>query len=163
MLNFFLNDLILFVILAIVDIVLLINFREKLKEKQKIASNLFKNSSNKILKSKNSSLRITTIVIIYTNILLFFRILELTMNIMVFIHSQYGERCTNLNSVCTIYYQIGIFFYLVTSSFSTFIYFFMDKNFRHFLKQISSFYFSILKKKIFSLLYQLNSFLKDNT
>ena len=134
MFNFISNDLILFILLAVVDIGLLVSYKKILKQKQRITLNLFANSANKNFKEKTSSHRITTIVLIYSNILLFFRILELTMNSMVFKHSQYGERCTNINSICTIYYQIGLFFYLITSSFSTFLYFFMDKNFRIFLK-----------------------------
>lgn len=143
--NFFINDVLLCILLLTTDILLLKRFKVDIKKK-KAFSNL------KIKKNKSTNVRITATILISINILLILRLLELGLNFLVFKLKLSRSACDDINKICTNIYQASNFCFLISCSYPSFVYYFLNKQFRTtiigFAKKIRNFgQFSKIAKK----------------
>lgn len=141
--NFVTNDIIIFMLIVCSDMMLLFKFREKINQKKIILRRLFKNSSEKLSKAKISTLRFTAIILINTNVLLIFRMLEFSMNLLIVIQSRNEKQCGSIGKICSNYYHFGNFFYLITASCTIFVNYFFYGEFR---ENFRSIFFRFKKK-----------------
>lgn len=141
--NFVLNDFLLFVALCVSDLLLLHKFKENIKIKKTI-----RKKNNLKNKKKNSFLRITVIVIISINILVVLRSLEFFLNIFMFKLKIYESSCDKINKICTNIYQAGNFLYLISCSYTTIIYYYLNNLFREQFKMKLQILFYFKKKII---------------
>lgn len=122
--NFFINDVLLCILLLASDILLLKRFKEDIKKKE--AFNILK-----VKKNKSTNIRITTTILISINSLLILRFLELGLNFLVFKFKIKKSACDDINKICTNIYQASNFCFLISCSYTTFIYYFLNKQFRN--------------------------------
>ena len=134
--NFMTNDVILFLLFLFVDLLLLLEFKRKINEKLKIMSRIFYNKNEKLFRINMKNLRFTAVILVNTNTLLIFRMLEFIMNLLVFIQSKNENLCSSISKACTNYYHFGNFFYLITSSFMIFVNYFFYKKFRNVMRNL---------------------------
>ncbi|CAF0980838.1 unnamed protein product [Brachionus calyciflorus] len=133
-LNFLINDFLLFVILLITDLFLLAKFKYNLKVKRMIIMKNNLHNQDKIHKNEKTNFRVTVIILVNLNILLILRSLELVMNFTVFITKISSKLCDFINKFCTNYYETGNFFYLITCSYTTVAYYYLNNSFNNKLK-----------------------------
>lgn len=133
--NFVLNDFLLFLALCVSDLFLLHKFKENMNIKK-----IIRNNNNFTNNSSNSSLRITVIVIISINILVVLRSLEFFLNIFIFKLKIYPSSCDKINKICTNIYHAVNLLYLVSCSYTTIIYYYLNNQFRENLKKNFKFF-----------------------
>lgn len=148
LINFFLNDIVLFLLLFVCDLFLLIKFKKDLSVKRRFYNK--ENSSNdyRIKKVENVHMRITLTVCFNSFVLILFRFLELGTSVFVFTQRLNGDLCRYINKICSNLIQLGDLFYLISCSYSTIIFYYLNIHFR---QSFDSYFDLNLKLKIVDL------------
>lgn len=130
---FILNDVLLVITLFCFDLFMLVKFRNNLKKKKnlilKMNLSIHLNNDGKLQKLTNHETKITLIVFINVLTLLLIRSLEFTASFFIFLQKLIGHTCNSINKVCTNVLEFGNGLFLITCSYSIFVYFFLNKSF----------------------------------
>lgn len=142
--NFCLNEVLLFVIFSVCDILLVVSLKRSLNAKKSIVSKLIlsiTNVNDQIKDIEQTELNIVRAILVNTFVLLAFKLFELAMTVSKF--TVWQKSLVMLNSlsssdsfcytvkICLVYEELVKLFNLIAYSYVTALYYNLNKNFRN--------------------------------
>ncbi|CAF0890401.1 unnamed protein product [Brachionus calyciflorus] len=136
MLNFIVNDILLYVIMLVVDLALIFYLKESIDLKKKLAFGKF--GLNKIGKRK---IKITAVILMNSLILFSLRLVHFVFSVYVFKEKLYSNKngenvCFLYSLICTNYKEFGEFLYFVSNVYSIVLFYNLNINFKRRIQKI---------------------------